>query len=527
MDTLGAMVQAWKEGNLPAMTGVEGLINQYKSVPEQPTVAGKITQAFPLFGPSINEAAKSAAGGDWNKAGAIGTVDIGLPLLAGGAAGMIGRRLAPPLAKSAAKNYRSVLEPGKSGVVRAEEVAGQMAERKMIAGSRAGLQTQAKAGLAEYGPQTATAFSESAPVPLNKAFKAIEEVRDKHVFIKGTKIIPEYRQPLSDMIDSIHGELLKLAGDNLTIPAQIVDNFIDDLNSGLVGANQKFREQLAPKSIAQIQKSAARNLRVMLDEPNPQPAQINATYRMFKTLDDFLESSRRDRIAAQSGISKGSSKGFGALIQRLLPRPVRDIPASVAGIFDSVPWNTVSGALKQNIAESLAGGDWNKATLLMQGAAASHSLSESSEDQKKAIKNELISSSIGSKGIDLTSISGALAEEDKNRLDSFNQAMEKAPAPKTPVTIGSIVKNAKSGTALTLGAKGFEVVKGLDTGSGVMVTKRIPISSQLMAKMLGDKDQANMLMEGLSLTPAKAKKSGWTDKMLDLIDPSKASSMPA
>ena len=91
---------------------------------------------------------------------------------------------------------------------------------------------------------------------------------------------------------------------------------------------------------------------------------------MYANMNKFLEESRRARITAKSGIVTGSSKGFGALVERTLPRPIRELPKNIVGIFDSVAWNTISGATKQLISEALAQGNWKRAEFLLKGSKA-------------------------------------------------------------------------------------------------------------------------------------------------------------
>jgi len=84
------MADAWKRGDLPAMTGLSGLKQQYEGsakIPwSQPTK--KLIEMIPFFGPSLNRAPEASAAGHPKEAAAILTTDVLLPALlpeAGGA----------------------------------------------------------------------------------------------------------------------------------------------------------------------------------------------------------------------------------------------------------------------------------------------------------------------------------------------------------------------------------------------------------------------------------------------------------
>jgi hypothetical protein len=302
-----------------------------------------------------------------NYGGAAGTA-IGTAAVPGALAGVGVARpaISQALKNSAARNYLSTLLPGSKRVVpTAEKTAAQMAESKMLAPTRGRLQTKAQAGMKEWGPQAGTAFAKAAPAAFDDVYNAIEGLKDKYLYVKGTKTVPTNRAALQSFFDGAQEDLFNLADPQGRIPAQILDNYIDDVNKGLVGANQQYKTGLAPKTVAKMQQVTAGTLRTLLDTPNPTAAQINATYSMYARINDFTEQARRAAIVSKSGIVTGSSQGFGAAVQRLLFRPIRALPAGIAGVFDTVPWNTLTGAAKQSIADALAKGNWGVAKLLM------------------------------------------------------------------------------------------------------------------------------------------------------------------
>jgi len=318
----------------------------------------------PGIGPQVVKASEAIEGGETLR-GLGQTAGIGATLALGAKTPAIMRSVKSgavgALKKSAARNYEEVLLPSrKADIPMAETTARQMADKKIVAGSRGGLQKKVAAGKNEWGPKAGTAFQDANPIAFDKAYSAIEAVKDQHLYVKGTKTVLSGREGLKKFFDSAQEDLMSLADDSGNIPAQIVDNYVDDINAGLVGANENFRTNLAPKTVKKMEQRTARALRTILDTEHPTGAQINAAYSMYAKMDYFLENFRRAQKTAKSGLHSGSSKGFGALVERSLPKYVRNIPKNIAGIFDSVPWNTMSGASKQAIAESISNGNWGK-----------------------------------------------------------------------------------------------------------------------------------------------------------------------
>lgn len=361
---------AFKAGDLPAMAGLTGLEEQYgRIVPESKTVSEWLINLAPFVGPSINQIIAASAQGRPKEAAAIGTTDI-LPMLLG--AQPIPSRIMPKsipkaLERSAGKSYARMLEPtSQLRVGVAEQVGPQLAKEKIVAASRKSMIEKMRAGKERVGPQTATAFAQAPAVDVSAWVDALEKVKDRHLYIRGTKITPSYKAPLEKLFKGIEDDLMGLADPQGNVPAQLLDNYVDDLNKGLVSARKDFAE-VAPASRKQITKSAAAAYRQILDASYPPGQQINALYSMYAKAENLLEFSRRARVAAESAVKTGSSKGFGAAIQRILPGPARRIPFAISAIFDSVPFNTASGALKQSLAEALAAGNFEGAQKIAMG----------------------------------------------------------------------------------------------------------------------------------------------------------------
>jgi hypothetical protein len=280
------------------------------------------------------------------------------------------QKAAAPLERSAARNYVNVLRPtSNEDVAMAERLSPKLAKAKVTAMSRGSLQNKAKEGMKFFGPKAETAFANSAPVPLAQASSVLEGVKDKFLYVKGTKLVPSGSEGLANFFDGIQKDMTVLAGKEGKIPAQIMDNYIDKINEGLVSATGGFRTNVSPGTIKKMEKQTAAAYRAMLDETRPDAAKINAMYSIHAKTNYFMEKARVAEIKSRSATLTGSSKGFGAMVEKNLPLYVRELPRKITGIFDSVPWQTLLGSTKQRIADALASGDMDEAADLMKEAS--------------------------------------------------------------------------------------------------------------------------------------------------------------
>jgi hypothetical protein len=280
------------------------------------------------------------------------------------------QKAVPILEKEAAKNYMNVLLPTTDdAVVAAEKIAPKMAKEKVMAISRNSLQAQAKQGMEYFGPKAETAFAQAQSVPLKKFEPIIEGIKDKVLYVKGTKVAPSGSEGLQEFFTGIQDDLKNLADKNGNVPAQIVDNYIDKINEGLVKANGGFRTSVAPGTIKKMEQQTAMAFRKMIDDPNTQAAQINAMYSLHRKVYDMMETLRKAGIKSKASVLTGTSKGAGAVIERNVPLYIRNGLRRVTGIFDSVPWQTLMGSTKQRIANALASDNLDEAANLMEEAA--------------------------------------------------------------------------------------------------------------------------------------------------------------
>ncbi len=290
----------------------------------------------------------------------------------GGAAGTYAAgktpQIADALSRSAANNYRSVLLPSSKRLVpKANETASLMAEQKPIALTRNSLLQQAKTNKAVAGPLAGTAYDAQPPVPQDaqaSIFDALDRLEQRHVQVKGSSV--EVNPNLKTAIQGLRQNLMDMRDDLGNIPAATLDDFRDKLYRGDVDATGNIRAN-APASAKAIEKSTASSIRRVLDDRYPDAKALNDSYKLWANAENFLEDANNREVASKSGIVTGSSQGFGALVQRAIPRPVREIPGKILGVFDSVAWNTVSGAVKQSLAEAMAKQNWGVASDIVSG----------------------------------------------------------------------------------------------------------------------------------------------------------------
>src|SRR5262249_19437242 len=114
-------------------------------------------------------------------------------------------------------------------------------------------------------------------------------------------------------------------------------------------------------------RGVAHEIRTALDQEHPDAAQINDAYSMWSKIHGFLDTARRQQVSAESKPTTGA-QGLGKMAEKIVPRPVvkvASIPLGILRAMDTGPWNTVTGAAKQTIAEALARGDWGAAQAAM------------------------------------------------------------------------------------------------------------------------------------------------------------------
>jgi hypothetical protein len=360
-------------------------MNSFKQGNVSEGIGHGLAAAIPMVGPAAAHAGEEIGKG--NIYGGLGetTALIAPNILSPLISKVIPKsKISSGLENSAKGNMVSTLLPGsKNQVPLAETTAEGLVNRKPIALTREQFQNLAKAKKAEYGPQASTAWDSASPVNLQNIFDKLEELKTKKVNVKGTDV--PANENLSKLIDDYQEKLIMLEDQKNKgyINAATLDDFADKMNQGLVNSKGDFQYQTAPQSLKMIQKSTARSIRDVLDGPNPTAAAINANYHLWADTAKFLEDARRSMVASKSSIVTGSSKGFGAMVQKMLPRPVREIPARITGIFDSVAWNTTSSAFKKTVADAIAVGKFDMAYELMKNSAKLRTSTEFSNEGQK------------------------------------------------------------------------------------------------------------------------------------------------
>jgi hypothetical protein len=321
----------------------------------------------PMAGPPISDALN-----EWSQ----GKVGPGSGTLAGsavaalipGLARVAGPKVAGLLEEGAATNYRRALQPSEADVTTAERTAEGLAQEKPIARSIENLRDQARAQKDVWGPQAAAAYNgKTVSSPgVDEILDHVDKMWEKNVAVKGSNmtINPELDAYLQKLSDDIAGMRDKSG----SASAIALDDLADKLNGGMVTPAGRFRESVSPQTAASIEQGLARSIKRVLDREIPDAAAVNAKYRTWASTDRLAEKARQSSVAADSRVSRGSAVG-GKVAERFIPAPIRRPAEAATGFFDSVPWNTLSGATKAAVAEAVLSGNYKRATQLL-GAAA-------------------------------------------------------------------------------------------------------------------------------------------------------------
>ena len=253
------------------------------------------------------------------------------------------------LRKGAMENYRRVLEPtSKKKVPEAEATARRLAERRIIARSRESMQNQVAERRAQAGPPAGAAYEGKPSVDIQPIRDDLKAIRQQKTLIKGTDVVAS--ESLNKAIDNLENTLESLPKDAAgRVSAEALDDLRDKLFRGLVGTSG-YNAEIAPQTLKSAQQGVARSIKRTLDSHFLDAKALNDEYRLWASAEDFLEDARRKRVTSESAITSGSAKGFGALVEKNVPRLIRKPIQGVTGVFDSVPWNTTMGSIKQSLA---------------------------------------------------------------------------------------------------------------------------------------------------------------------------------
>ncbi len=282
-----------------------------------------------------------------------------------GAQGALVGRLAPSsgatdtLRSSAAKNYVDVLNPTTpKDVPVAEGIAKRMADEGITARSAGSLQNQAQDIMAQHDPNV---YSGNVP-PTGKMqmFQDLEDLRNKTATIKGSGQIVEPN--LNAYIDNLKAQLTGMQDPQTgEIPEAYLRNWREILGRKQTSAGGRFKagEELAPESKSALDDAMRSSISDALHKNNTPGAAVDARYNFGSTINDFMEAQRRAKIISQGQPGKN-------LFQAMTTSKATAIPRNIITFMDSVPWNTVSGATKMKIADSITKGNWAGVTKQLQ-----------------------------------------------------------------------------------------------------------------------------------------------------------------
>lgn len=276
------------------------------------------------------------------------------------------------LRASAIKDYLRVLAPTKEETkFIAQRVAPGLAERKVIALTRKGLQQKAEAG-AEAAGQIIEETVERLPaqkISLKPIIDALEKSKQRFV-VPGTEVVAEpAKLAATNQIIATVKEL----GDDVSPKSLIALRRIWDETvaqaKGFIGKTLKEGSEI------EIKRAATSAIREEIGKTFPDLAKINAEYSFWKNVDNTIsatirrETGRGPSLTQRLATGVGAISGFktsgiaGAALGATLTK-------AALKAFSSPAWKTTSAVLKNQIADALVGNNVKKAVFILSKIAA-------------------------------------------------------------------------------------------------------------------------------------------------------------
>lgn len=344
----------------------------------------------------IGDAAKLGKAAEVAKSGALTLAQTGSPGTAGVSAGLTAvlpgagaaSRLAGPLRESAEKTVAQALGPTKEW---AKDQAAKIAPKMLdegIHGTRAGMLEQAKKATKEVGQQLEAAYAKASAAGETVDGLVIQGhlIRAKNALTTTTRtgkkmVIPGYEGAVQKL-DRLKTFVDKLGDDIPVDKAHRVRQLWDKIvaKGGLYGP--KATSSAADNEAAWTFREGANAFRDLLNRPNIGVEELNAEFAFWKGMKDVLKETQK-RTQAQSGglqagiaASSGAAAGF-ASGDSMGERITGAFAGAAAGrqfvkLVQSPYWRTtISGPLKNQLANALASGQKGAATGAVQRMIAS------------------------------------------------------------------------------------------------------------------------------------------------------------
>jgi len=273
------------------------------------------------------------------------------------------QRTAPGLKEASQKGYSEALGATTKKLKEiSQKIVPEMAERKIVALSRKGLQEKATGMVEKIGDELDIAYETLPPnakanikSTLDTIKKAQEDLR-----VAGTKFIPESARPEFQALQEIRREIIKLSKKG-EVPVKSLRSYRQILDTQIKKSGGGFGMTGAENAKLAAQKTMANSIREEFGKQFPDIAKISKEFTFWKRMQDVVDetvlrkSSQRaplgEKILTGAGVAGGFSQGGISTALGL---------ATAMKVFsrlvNSTAWKTISSALKAHLADLLSQG---------------------------------------------------------------------------------------------------------------------------------------------------------------------------
>jgi len=239
-----------------------------------------------------------------------------------------------------------------------KKIAPELAERKVTAFSRAGLEKKATKLASESG-EAISEFIENIPtttIGTKSIIDAIEATKSKFT-IKGVVVEPEKIKVADDLIAIVKEFGDELEADNIIQLRRVWDEVIDEAGKGF-GLEAKETAKL------KVKKVATNKIRDELAKEFPDLAKINKEFSFWnnvkKTIGETIErTSGKKSFSEQQAGRLGAGAGFikGGIEDAVL---IGVAAKNFVKLTNSTAWKTISAKKKMQLAEAIESGNAGK-----------------------------------------------------------------------------------------------------------------------------------------------------------------------
>jgi len=290
-------------------------------------------------------------------------------------AGALAPKASDALDASAEKGYSQALAPTKAeNKFLTSKITPQMAENRITAFSRTGLQKQAQAGMEEIGPKIEDAYNKlpaDARIHTDPLIKTLEDAKSTYVT---SNVNPETKETVQSIwnptawknLDSLQQEIMRngssMSVESLRQAKQILDKTVAEAK-GYMG------KTLSEGSQVDASKQLANAMRTELAKAHPDIAALNKQYNFWSNLNKVVTDTIARKTGQATPLSQQIATAAGGAAG-LTHGPAGAIEAGyvfkkIAQIADSTAWKTISAANKARLADLLSKSDFQTATQLL------------------------------------------------------------------------------------------------------------------------------------------------------------------